>query len=800
MANPRHAASGVATDLTGAVVAGTAALAVGLALRKLWAGLLDEGFVLTLADAIRRGQVLYRDVYVDAPFPGVFYTLAGLFSLFGSSVEVSRVAEAVVFALATSAVFLVTRRLASGAAACAAVALFVAYRVWAFPHWHVAHYSTFSALFLLLALVVLARAPTTHRREMPGRQLERRVGSTRGGRGMPASVASLPPAGGGASATRFVTFAPHGRAAALIAEPLGGRRVFVAGCLVGGALWYKQNTGLTALLVLHAALAADALLCARRASFALLARDWVRETVRTIFWLDLGVAVVSAPIVLALGYAGALGDFYFQTVTAPLAKALDYPYLRMPPLATLGQDPVVRARIADYLPSVLITVGWEPIARSRLYRETALLDALVKLVFWLPYLVAGIAALHLVVMVARAMRREGASAQLRPWLFALTFIVAGLLAFNPPRDWTHLMMVYPWTIIVTAAVVWTLIGAIPWRFTRGIAASAAWAIVATTVASGAWLATALEATLSGVVSFPPRADVRLPPADADVLSRTLGFATAAVPEDKPLGTFPYFPWLSFVADRPILGGYAVTWPLQDSAVRDAKVIAALEREQVPAVVASVAEFAYLGLFRDNAPALYAHIVKHFRVAQIFTARDSGLLFLGLERRATPLDSAWRSAPARPGTIFLTFDGPAASSAAARESGATEELWPYAPVIAERPAAADHVERVRFEVTPPMGALLRGSVAADPAGWLSRRPSALEARIALSDSEERQVVFERRLAPASDPADRAWVEFAIDLGAHAGRQVAITLEQTCVACEGLPYERLGWSDLRIEPSG
>jgi hypothetical protein len=48
--------------------------------------LLDEGYMLQLADAINRGKVLYRDVNVDAPFPGAFYLLAAWFRLAGTSV------------------------------------------------------------------------------------------------------------------------------------------------------------------------------------------------------------------------------------------------------------------------------------------------------------------------------------------------------------------------------------------------------------------------------------------------------------------------------------------------------------------------------------------------------------------------------------------------------------------------------------------------------------------------------------------------------------------------------------------
>ena len=59
-----------------ALAAMVAAVAIQLPIFDRWFGLLDEGYMLSLAAEIRRGQMLYRDVYVDAPFPAAFYLLA----------------------------------------------------------------------------------------------------------------------------------------------------------------------------------------------------------------------------------------------------------------------------------------------------------------------------------------------------------------------------------------------------------------------------------------------------------------------------------------------------------------------------------------------------------------------------------------------------------------------------------------------------------------------------------------------------------------------------------------------------
>src|SRR5439155_533682 len=50
-----------------------AAVAIQLPIYDRHLALLDEGYLLALAEEIARGKLLYRDVYVDNPFPGAFY-------------------------------------------------------------------------------------------------------------------------------------------------------------------------------------------------------------------------------------------------------------------------------------------------------------------------------------------------------------------------------------------------------------------------------------------------------------------------------------------------------------------------------------------------------------------------------------------------------------------------------------------------------------------------------------------------------------------------------------------------------
>src|SRR6059036_2001811 len=97
--------------------------------------LMDEGGILQFADDILHGRTLYRDVVVYA-FPGVFYVTAAAFAVAGTSVGTARSLAALLFAIATAAVYLLARWSHGRRDALAIVLLFVCYRVWAFPHWH----------------------------------------------------------------------------------------------------------------------------------------------------------------------------------------------------------------------------------------------------------------------------------------------------------------------------------------------------------------------------------------------------------------------------------------------------------------------------------------------------------------------------------------------------------------------------------------------------------------------------------------------------------------------------------------
>ena len=143
----------------------------------------DEGQLVAIAARLLHGEVLYRDVYTGI-FPGLYYSTAALFSLFGSDVRVTRLAQVAVNAGTALCLWLLGRRVMSAAWAALAPLLYAVLVVVGFPGLTMFNYSPLSLVLALFALLFLLR------------QLEapRRADADRGGaaaRGLRAHEAEL---------------------------------------------------------------------------------------------------------------------------------------------------------------------------------------------------------------------------------------------------------------------------------------------------------------------------------------------------------------------------------------------------------------------------------------------------------------------------------------------------------------------------------------------------------------------------------------------------------------------------------
>jgi hypothetical protein len=138
--------------LTVAVIVAT--FAVQLPFRLHHVNLVDEGGILQVAVDLLAGRRLYTDV-VHPAFPGVFWLVAAAFAVGGATFDTARTLGAVLFALTTGAVFRMARWWLGPLGALAFVVLFLDYRVWAYPHWHMISYSSLAAGLVLGATAVV---------------------------------------------------------------------------------------------------------------------------------------------------------------------------------------------------------------------------------------------------------------------------------------------------------------------------------------------------------------------------------------------------------------------------------------------------------------------------------------------------------------------------------------------------------------------------------------------------------------------------------------------------------------------
>jgi hypothetical protein len=144
--------------LAAPIVMAAVAVLAQLPIYDRWFSLLDEGYMLALAEDVRRGFVLYRDVYVDNPLPAAFYVLAGWFGILGSSVWASRVLAVAIFAVFAACVVRIATFVLSRFGVVAVGALLLVYRIWAFPHWQIYSYSSLAVVAITAATAILMDA------------------------------------------------------------------------------------------------------------------------------------------------------------------------------------------------------------------------------------------------------------------------------------------------------------------------------------------------------------------------------------------------------------------------------------------------------------------------------------------------------------------------------------------------------------------------------------------------------------------------------------------------------------------
>ncbi|MBW1684338.1 MAG: glycosyltransferase family 39 protein [Deltaproteobacteria bacterium] len=663
--------------------------------------------------------LLYADIianggelYRDAtvyPLPGAFYFLAWVFGFVEPSNLVARWIVMLEFAVLVGLVFVLLRKLVPPSWALAGVLVMFLYRIWAFPHWHMYNYSSTALLVQLAALLGLLRFMDTGKRTW----------------------------------------------------------LLLAGLLFGVGVFCKQDYG-------------AAMLVALGSTLAVYARSGP-PAARPSFWA-LGACFL-APAVL-VGAATALhflrqdlfGEFIQLTVLNHFIGISSYEYSVFPSLFPLfEQDPALRslAGRGAYLPAILVNVDFSALINGRLWRETSVIDTLLKVYYYAPYLLLAVGGLRL-----WRCRRQLDEAEERPrylrefalYAFGATLIV--LMTLTRPQDYVHLVVLY-WPLLLLA-LVWAhaLV-----RKRRALAWLLALLLLwpaGQTVAYSARLAWNLHELHSAPIES-PRAGIYVEPRQAQLLDDLVAYIQAQTEADEPVAVMPYFPVIQFYADRrgPHRSSYIV-WPFPEFPDRDRRVIDAMEASGTRLLIYCFNEFAFFEGLDIYAPELFAYLVENFETDRIFNTKHAGYKVAAAHRVQTPPegqpllegDSSQVSLSVNP-----AGGAPLPIEPVARSAYLAADLWPFRPVLALRPTDQGRTV-LSVAAKLPEGASLRTAVGVHPRRW-DRSPAArVHFELVVVDEGLRETVFSRTLQPTSRLEDRGWFEVDVPLAEYGGRSVTL----------------------------
>jgi hypothetical protein len=666
-----------------------------------WMALLDEGYVLAIADRINQGDLPYRDVTLHAPMPGAFHLLAWWFDLVGTSVLASRLLSTLAFAVFVAAFFRAALATMSLWFALALVVVLWCYRVWAFPHWQFYGYALMAATLATLSMSLLT--------------------------------------------------GPRGR------DP---RRLLFAGLAAGGAIACKQDYGGSTSILLALGLLLPLSGSAPRV-----------VVLRPALVFSSGVVLALLPMLAWYAARGGLAALYEQTVVYPFELLGNIRHTPLPSLLPLfEQDHTLRSSIGSYFPSILATLWWNDCAEclvdglgtGPVYRDTARWDVLLKLLFWAPLVLPGVLLLLWGPGILSALRRRSEGSQAGSRLIVLAFAFAFLFSFNKPRDWVHLMMVYPATVLLPVVAVASITGVgLVGRARSAFRLGLVGAMVALL-----GISLALMMDLRKVVDHrlaSPRAGVYADRQTGPLLDEVLAWVDREVEPQETLPVLPTQPMIAFLAGRPPAAGHVIVWPEAGSS-RDERMLEVLG-SSVDHVVFSISQWGHLPSFAENAPRLHAEFVDRWQIEKVFS-----------------LD------PAGPIVVALGREGERAGQSLPVPSGVAVRRWPFREVW-----TPEYGEEIRLAgIVPAGGGILETAIGMNPDRWFGP-PVVFEILLRGSDSEE--VLLRREIDPRRRLVDRRWHPVRVRVPRResaAGAEIIFRMSAD-------PEERLwGWSWPSVRP--
>lgn len=560
----------------------------------------------------------------------------------------------------------------------------------------------------------------------------------------------------------------------------GDRRVLaLCGLLAGLGTLCKRDYGAAAFVALNG---------------VLLARHG-RALLRPLAWLN-GPAVAAGGLVVAyFASQGLLADMLRQTVVNHIVGITEFEYSSLPPIRPLlAQDPALRDPYgtAVYAPAIVFTADWEGMTRSAFYAATPIYDTAVKAFFYLPYAIVAFGGARLLLLrgaLRDPARRLGFLRELALYAFASLL----LLSLNKPKDFVHMAILY-WPLLCLLLV---YAGALARARPRLAPLLLAAGLLAGGPALGytgrlAWQLRERHQTPLAT----ERGGILVTESQADLLCDLVGYVREQTEPDEPVAVFPYYPMVSFLADRrgPHPASYLI-WPVAEVRSRDQVIIDAVEETGTDLVVYHFTQWNQFPRMDAYAPRLFTHLVDRFEIDRVFSEAGWGYMFGALRRE-----------PARPpGRPVLDPGGyglrlriedldrePRYLPAERHGDWVQRELWPFRRVIALRPRAWGGRTVLSTPARVPEGAILRTAVGVHPRFWFHYPSSSVRFEIAAREGDaDPQRLYARTLDPHRHVPDRRWFEVEIPLDALAGRRVTLEFATSSERVSGEVLDMAGF---------
>jgi hypothetical protein len=263
---------------------------------------------------------------------------------------------------------------------------------------------------------------------------------------------------------------------------------------------------------------------------------------------------------------------------------------------------------------------------------------------------------------------------------------------------------------------------------------------------------------------------------------------------------PYYPIVHFLAERPAPHRSTyIVWPFPELPDRDRQIVAAMQAQPTRLVVYNFTQFAVFPVMEEYAPDLFEFLVENYELERVFSYDNWGYMLGGLRRTPEPAEGRALIADGA-GELAIAIESPSEPPRPVapdeRAAIVSARPWPFRPTLALRPTArGDRTVATLPLAVPKSGARLRTAVGVNPQLWYFA-PIVVRFELAVLDGDRRDVVYERRLAPTTEFADRGWFEVDVPLDAWAGRQVRLELSTAVDAPEGERLLMAGWAAPRI----